>query len=82
MCRYYGDCGIMTKEQQQGRAHQGSDTPVKRAPALSKCAHAVIFVLKAKDPRLAEGAVYDELQKIREQFKQDGNNNIHQIVHS
>lgn len=65
---YY--CGI---DQQMKAARQVSHT----TPALSKCVHAVIFVLKANDPRLQEGELYHEkLQKFREQFQQDGNNNM------
>ena len=82
MFRYRGGSRIIAKEQQQGRGHQESDTPAKLALALSKCAHAVIFVLKASDPRLIEGSYDDKLQRFREQLKEDGNNNIHQIVHS
>ena len=65
---YY--CGI---DQQLKAARQVSHT----TPALSKCVHAVIFVLKANDPWLQEGELYHEkLQKLREQFQQDGNNNM------
>ena len=65
---YY--CGI---NQQLKAARQVSHT----TPALSTCVHAVIFVLKANDPRLQEGELYHEkLQKLREQFQQDGNNNM------
>ena len=48
----------------------------KLAPALSKYAHAVIFVVKANDPRLKDGKYKDTLQKIREHFREDGNNNM------
>ena len=43
-----------------------------RAPALAKYAHAVIFVVKANDPRLKDGKYKDTLQKIREHFREDG----------
>ena len=60
--------------------HQGADqepnTAASRAQALSRYAHAVIFVLKANDPRLTDGKYKDTLQKIREHFRQDGNNNM------
>lgn len=72
MCRYYDGSRIIAKEQQQGRGHQESDTPAERALALSKCAHAVIFVLRANNPRLRYGSFDDKLQKFREQLKEDG----------
>ena len=59
-------------------ASQESDAAAKRAIELSKYAHAVIFVVKANDPRLTDGNYKDTLQKIREHFREDGNNNIHQ----
>ena len=62
---------------QQG-ASQESDAASKQAPELSKFAHAVVFVVKANDPRLTDGKYKDTLQKIREHFREDGNNNIHQ----
>ena len=67
---YY--CEIKTKDQQLRGAHQKLDA----APTLSKCAHAVIFVLKANDPRLICDEYNDFLQEIRKQFQQDGNNNM------
>ena len=48
------------------------------APALSKYAHAVIFVVKTNDPCPKEGKYKETLQKIRDHFREDGNNNIHQ----
>jgi len=48
------------------------------AAALSKYAHAVIFVVKTNDPRLKDGKYKETLQKIREHFREDGNNNIYQ----
>ena len=61
----------------QQSARQTSDAAAKRARELSKYAHAVIFVVKANDPRLKDGKYKDTLQKIREHFRKDGNNNIH-----
>ena len=58
-------------------ATQKSDATAKRASELSKYAHAVIFVVKANDPRLNDGKYKDTLQKIRKHFREDGNNNIH-----
>ena len=54
------------------------DAVSKRVPGLSKYAHAVVFVVKANDPRLTDGKYKDTLQKIREHFREDGNNNVHQ----
>jgi len=62
---------IMRTYDQQG-ASQESEAAAKRAPALSKYAHAVIFVVKANDPRLKDGKYKDTLQKIREHFREDG----------
>ena len=59
-------------------ARQELDGAAKRAPALSEHAHAVIFVVKANDPRLKDGNYKEKLQKIRNHFRDDGNNNIHQ----
>ena len=59
-------------------ANQESYDVARRAPALSKYAHAVIFVVKANDPRLKDGKYKDTLQKIREHFREDGNNNKYQ----
>lgn len=64
---YY--CGI---NQQLKAARQVSHT----TPALSECVHAVIFVLKANDPKLQYGEYHEKLQKLRGQFQQDGNNNM------
>jgi len=62
----------------QKGASQVSDAAAKRPVQLSKYAHAVIFVVKANDPRLTDGNYKDTLQKIREHFRKDGNKNIHQ----
>jgi len=59
-------------------ARQEPDAAAKRAPGLSKFAHAVIFVVKANDPRLRDGHYKATLQKIREHFREDGNNYSHQ----
>ena len=67
----------MRTHEQKG-ASQESNAAAKRAIEISKYAHAVIFVVKANDPRLTDGNYKDTLQKIREHFREDGNNNIHQ----
>ena len=58
-------------------ASQEPDAASKQAPGLSKFAHAVVFVVKANDPRLTDGKYKDTLQKIREHFREDGNDNIY-----
>ena len=65
---------ILRNYDQQG-ALQESDAAAKRAPELSRFAHAVIFVVKANDPRLKDGNYKNTLQKIREHFREDGNDN-------
>ncbi|KAL9963875.1 hypothetical protein ACROYT_G027428 [Oculina patagonica] len=62
---------IVRNYDQQG-ANREPNTAAKRAQELSKYAHAVIFVVKANDPRLKDGKYKDTLQKIREHFRQDG----------
>ncbi|KAJ7347647.1 hypothetical protein OS493_039785 [Desmophyllum pertusum] len=52
--------------------NQEPNAAARMAPALSKYAHAVIFVVKANDPRLTDGKYKDTLQKIREHFREDG----------
>lgn len=50
---------------------QTSNSPTKtKGQALAKFAHAVIFVLKANDPRLND--YKDTLKKIRNHFREDG----------
>lgn len=50
---------------------QTSKSPTKtRGQVLAKFAHAVIFVLKANDPRLND--YKDTLKKIRNHFREDG----------
>lgn len=50
----------------------GDPQTVLEAQKLPRHAHAVIFVVKANDPRLKEGKYKDTLKKIREHFKEDG----------
>ena len=47
-----------------------------KAQELAKFAHAVIFVVKANDPRLKDGKYKETLKKIREHFREDGKNNV------
>ena len=61
----------MRNYDQQG-VNQELNTAAKQTRALSEFAHAVIFVVKANDPRLKDGKYKDTLQKIREHFRQDG----------
>lgn len=50
----------------------GNPQTGREAPHLSKYAHAVIFVVKANDPRLKDGKYKNALQKMREHFREDG----------
>lgn len=53
-------------------ANQDPTNLLKGAQPLPKCAHAVVFVVKANDPRLRDGKYKETLQKIREHFREDG----------
>ncbi|KAL9963882.1 hypothetical protein ACROYT_G027435 [Oculina patagonica] len=57
---------------QHGDGHQEPVAVARKPPAFSKYAHAVIFVLKANDPRLEEGTYREILQKIRSHFQTNG----------
>jgi len=50
----------------------------RKTATFSKHIHAVILVLKANDPRLEEGIYKGTLQKIRDYFRTQGNNDINQ----
>jgi len=43
-----------------------------KAQELAKYAHAVIFVVKANDPRLKDGKYKDTMKKIKGHFREDG----------
>lgn len=64
----------MTENPSSGGNQEPSAGLARKAPAFSKYAHAVIFVLKANDPRLEKGTYREILQKIRGYFKTNGNN--------
>ena len=53
-------------------ANQEPTDPVRRGQHLSRCSHAVVFVVKANDPRLKEGNYEEVLKKIRKHFREDG----------
>ena len=53
-------------------ANQEPTGPVRGVLPLSRCAHAVVFVVKANDPRLKDGKYKETLKKIREHFRKDG----------
>ncbi|XP_022800902.1 uncharacterized protein LOC111338651 [Stylophora pistillata] len=53
-------------------ANQDPTNLLQGAQPLPKCAHAVVFVVKANDPRLRDGKYKETLQKIREHFREDG----------
>ena len=60
------------KEGDEGLANTASI----RIPALARYAHAVIFVVKANDPRFADGKYRKTLRMIKGRLRQDGNNFI------
>ena len=53
-------------------ANQEPTNLLKGAQPLPKCAHAVVFVVKANDPRLRDGKYKETLQKIVKHFREDG----------
>ena len=55
-----------------GDYNTATQNAVTRAQALSKCAHAVIVVVKANDPRLKDGKYEEILLKIRQHFRENG----------
>jgi len=57
---------------------QELNTVARKTATFSKHIHAVILVLKANDPRLEEGIYKGTLQKIRDYFRTQGNNDIDQ----
>ena len=63
-------------DQSKGEAAKSNPQMARKAQVLSKYAHAVIFVVKANDPRLKDGKYKDTLKKIREHFREDGKMNI------
>ena len=56
----------------QRQAGEEKPQTVGKAQELAKYAHAVVFVVKANDPRLKDGKYKETLKKIREHFREDG----------
>ena len=54
------------------RRKEGNPQTGRKAPHLSRYAHAVIFVVKGNDPRFQKDMYNNALQKIREHFREDG----------
>ena len=54
------------------RGKVGNPQTGRKAPHLSRYAHAVILVVKANDPRFKDGKYNIALQKIREHLREDG----------
>ena len=48
----------------------------KKAQEFAKYAHAMIFVVKANDPRLKLGRYVRAVRKVTEHFWEDGKNNV------
>ena len=65
---------MRNSDKSNAAANQEPTDPVRRGQLLSRCPHAVVFVVKANDPRLkSEDGNYKEvLKKIREHFREDG----------
>ena len=66
----------ITRNYDPGQTAKEKPPSARKAQELAKYAHAVIFVMKAKDPRLKDGKYKDTLKKIREHFSADGKENI------
>lgn len=70
-------------EKSENRSSDGGQDPMKttkKTSPLSKCVHAVIFVVKGNDRRLEKGIYTEPLRKIRAHFQRNGNNNHNQIM--
>lgn len=58
------------REYDQEKGGGAKQQPLRKTPELAKFAHAVIFVVKANDPRLKD--YRDRLKKIRNHFREEG----------
>ena len=63
---------MRNSDKSNAAANQEPTDPVRRGKRLSRCPHAVVFVVKANDPRLKDGNYKEVLKKIREHFREDG----------
>ena len=55
-----------------GLSGKGNPQTTRKTNELAKYVHAVIFVVKANDPRLKDRKYENALKKIREHFREDG----------
>ena len=67
-----GEEVVRNSDKSNAAANQEPTYPVRRGQLLSRCPHAVVFVVKANDPRLKDGNYKEVLKKIREHFRKDG----------
>ena len=66
-------------EKSENRSSDGGQDPIKttkKTSPLSKCVHAVIFVVKGNDRRLVKGIYTEPLRKIRAHFQRNGRSSI------
>ena len=66
-------------EKSENRSGDGGQDPMKttkKTSPLSKCVHAVIFVVKGNDRRLEKGIYTEPLRKIRAHFQRNGRSSI------
>jgi len=56
----------ITRNYDPGQTAKEKPPSARKAQELAKYAHAVIFVMKARDPRLKDGKYKDTLKKVRE----------------
>ncbi|XP_066025099.1 uncharacterized protein, partial [Pocillopora verrucosa] len=67
-----GEEVVRNSDKSNAAANQEPTHPVRVRQHLSRCPHAVVFVVKANDPRLKDGNYKETLKKIREYFREDG----------
>ncbi|XP_068685273.1 interferon-induced protein 44-like [Montipora capricornis] len=58
------------REYEQEKGGDAKQQPLRKTAELAKFAHAVLFVVKANDPRLKD--YMDKLKKIRNHFREEG----------
>ena len=63
---------MRNSDKSNAAANQEPTDPVRVGQHLSRCPHAVVFVVKANDPRLKDDNYKETLKKIREYFREDG----------
>lgn len=70
-------------EKSENRSSDGGQDPMKttkKTSPLSKCVHAVIFVVKGNDRRLEKGIYTEPLRKIRAHFQRNGRSSYNHII--